>query len=1506
MANYTSTANVILSVNGKQAQKMLSQLEKDARRLEKQISKAATAGDKATMKKLQRELKSTQRVMDQLKGSSASVDSTLRRLDKATPKELNKALKLLQQQLNGIQRGTAAWDAQVAKIRAVKAELQKVNATLTTQKSLWSRMNTWLNNAQTAIMAFAAAVTGLVMAGRKAVQSYADMEEQMANTIKYTRMTAAQVEELNEIFKGMDTRLAREQLNLLAQEGGRLGYNTVASVKEYVEAASIINVALVDLGEGATQTIAKLSNIFGMEQMYGVRDAMLKIGSTVNHLSQNCTAAKPFIVEFAQRMAGIGSTAKMTIPEIMAFAATLDAHGQKVEMSATALQRTIMELFKKPAEMAKKVGLETNTFIETLNKSTTQGVMMFLEALNKLGEDKALAILSPLFQDLGLDGARVSSVLSNLSSHLDFLKWQLGEAAQAFHDGTSASNEYAIFNNTVQAEIDKARKRIGELAIELGEKLYPLMRHIYTSSSAFMRVLNVLVTFIIEHRKAIANVVTVIAVYYSWVVLVKTATVAWHAVLGVGKAVMTAYRTAIILGRIAVMAFTQGVGAATHAMRLLNAVVKTNPFGLILSVIAAVVIAVKALCDRTSEYTKKMREARNTAASFSEELNKEMQNIDTLIGKLEAAKKGTKEYKDIKDEIIKQYGKYLKGLINERGEITNLTAAYKRLAAAARIAAKERSIQTARETADETHRDAFKEQAKKLQQSLIDEGVALRDAVRITNSVVFQLETTGTLTQDIVNELQAIKGNAWQKKGWAQHPVNIVNEMIGQQTEYNETMAAIDNIEREQNPLGTYSETELKRIIPYLEERANANQGGSIVLGLDKPNPTTRQMSAQEVKEFLDEARARLSVLETPTADPVSGNPDFSLSDYTPYESDKERQKREREEAAAARRAEIKARKDFKEALDVPKATWESDTAQNVSDYSAGLKSWTDFLLRKHEIELKYFTDREEVYQRFNLTEDEDYQALLKKKADYEAEWLKKNAALKVEDAKRQQQAEETQAQMDFYTPGNALYGKEEALQQKLFEIRMKYLKQMQAAYNQASEEWHNYQVQIEQTESAEQLRRQKLLAQRIAEWKKRYEYQEASQRLKLELDLLEEAHQKQLISEDEYQRAKADLKKKYATEYMPESAKPQSGSAEQQSLAMKRDMEVIKSLYDQGIIDKKQYEEAKARIERNYRKKSLDGIRQFGSTETNQLLDIYEAWQNFFNATEEDGGNWATRLAALASSVFAVMSAGMQQASAYMQACADIELAKTEKKYDREIELAEGNSYRVKKAEKQKEKEIAKIKSDASRKQFAMQVIQAVAQTATNALNAYGSAAQVPVIGYILAPIAAAMAVAAGAIQIATIKKQQQASEAQGYSEGGFTPPGRKDEAVGVVHAGEWVASQKLVNNPQTRPLLEALDYAQRTNTIGSLTAADVSRSITAPMVLASQPAAAPVVVQSAPPTVVVEQNGEYAATMRRLADRLNEPFVTVNTVAGDHGIQQAQDEYDRLMKNKSPKSRK
>ena len=93
----------------------------------------------------------------------------------------------------------------------------------------------------------------------------------------------------------------------------------------------------------------------------------------------------------------------------------------------------------------------------------------------------------------------------------------------------------------------------------------------------------------------------------------------------------------------------------------------------------------------------------------------------------------------------------------------------------------------------------------------------------------------------------------------------------------------------------------------------------------------------------------------------------------------------------------------------------------------------------------------------------------------------------------------------------------------------------------------------------------------------------------------------------------------------------------------------------------------------------------------------------------------------------------------------------------------------------------------------------------------------------------------------------------------------------------------------------IDELDYAQRTNTIGSLKEADVSRSLTAPMALAQSH-----------PQVIVQESKDLRETIARLNERLDETFVTINTITGDAGIKQAQDKYQRLMNNKSPKSKR
>lgn len=90
---------------------------------------------------------------------------------------------------------------------------------------------------------------------------------------------------------------------------------------------------------------------------------------------------------------------------------------------------------------------------------------------------------------------------------------------------------------------------------------------------------------------------------------------------------------------------------------------------------------------------------------------------------------------------------------------------------------------------------------------------------------------------------------------------------------------------------------------------------------------------------------------------------------------------------------------------------------------------------------------------------------------------------------------------------------------------------------------------------------------------------------------------------------------------------------------------------------------------------------------------------------------------------------------------------------YDKQISAAGNNSAKKKRLEAKRDKEVAAAKSKANKKAMKIEIAQAIASTAMAAINAYSSAAAIPVVGHILGPIAAGLATAAGMLQIATIK---------------------------------------------------------------------------------------------------------------------------------------------------------
>ena len=340
MLNISSRATVELIINGKSAADSLRDLQNKADDLRKKMDACTLSGDTRGAQRYQRQLERTQREINRVTAAGNDFTRTLNNLDKASLSNLRMTLKQLQRQINGLERGTEEWNRHARAIRQVREQINNVNNSLrATNQSFSERALEFINKWQIAIMG-AASITGLVAAARNAVNKYAEMEQEMANVRKYTGMEAKEVEELNEAFKKINTRSSREDLNKLAQEAGRLGKTSQEDVLGFVRAADKINVALDDLGEGATLTLSKLTGIFGDEKRLGTEKALLAVGSVINELSQNCSASAPYLAEFASRMGGVGAQAGMTVQQIMGYAAVLESKNQKLGACSTCLLYT--------------------------------------------------------------------------------------------------------------------------------------------------------------------------------------------------------------------------------------------------------------------------------------------------------------------------------------------------------------------------------------------------------------------------------------------------------------------------------------------------------------------------------------------------------------------------------------------------------------------------------------------------------------------------------------------------------------------------------------------------------------------------------------------------------------------------------------------------------------------------------------------------------------------------------------------------------------------------------------------------------------------------------------------------------------------------------------------------------------------------------------------------------------------------------------------------------------
>lgn len=1361
------------------------------------------------------------------------VNRTMKSLDKASIRDIEYSLRIVNNELKDMERGTEEFRQMTKKAKELKTQLESVRAEGAAQESWINRLADKFNRMQTLAFSLIASLTGLTITMRKSTQDFLDMDSAMANVTKYTGQTMEEVKEMNRSFQKMDTRTSREELNGLAAAAGRLGITSEAAIKDFVDGSDKIRVALGDdLGENAVDQIGKLAQMFGEDKTRGLRGAMLATGSAVNELAQNSSASAAYMVDFTAQLSGVAIQAGITQSEMLGLASALDQNQQEAATSATVFSQLITKMFQEPARFAKIAGLEVKEFSRIMKEDANTGLIKFLESMRSKGGFDAMA---PLFQEMKLDGTRAVGVLSSVASHLDQVRQAQALAFQAYEDGTSVINEFNVQNNTEQAQLDKAKKKFHELSVELGERLLPLMRYVVTTSTLLVKAIYNLTTFIIKYRAEIAYLIVSVTLLTAVYKASTIASYAWYVkeytlmLLHKSHNILIKARIALIgTLRVAVALLTGNITKAAAALNVMRAASLTNPYTALLAVVLSLGYGIYKLYS----YIK----------SSSEEAKRNAEAVKRM-------KDGYNDIKQVQQEAASAHS----------AEITQ--------------------IQTLRRVLENAN-NGIRERRKAL--------VQLQDIVPQYHAT---LTTEGKLINNNTSALDNYVNNL-KKAALAQA---ALNKMAGLNSSLMET--SLLKGQREGNQSFVLKKLASYGFDPRTQEYGSYISGGGFVR--DKQSGTflrhitdeqldgiNRWMKAynynlKKIQEYTNAAEAINNKIDdiqdyatkqgadfTQTSTPaqsVGGSSNTSNSFHDNSEK-KENENKERE-------------RKFKEEMKKYETDMKTSLLDVDAQYTSGQIRYTEYIKQRLEALQTGYDNQLELLKKYGKTETSEYDNLLAKKKEADAQYLKDKAKIDEQDLQRTKVLAEAKIKAMYYDPNNAIYMDEDAMNEALFQNDVQFLLKKKNLYKESAEEYRQLEEEIDDMEFKHKLEQETSFQQKVLKMKEEYLNMGSSRKKDIELKALDEIYWKALISEEEYQQMKLSIMLKYSEKYKTQEQKDKEFANMGLSLAkdmagidentqqpgdaltsiaslftsveqQKKVNEALKELYQEDVLNYDQYIQAKSISDDEFQ---------------NERLKAYAA-------------------------TFSSIASMLGSFSSYSQACADAETAKIQQEYDKQIEAAGNNSAKREKLEEERDEKIKKAKNAANKRAMPIEIAQALASTAAAAINAYASASKV---SFVLGPIAAAAATAAGMAQVAIIKKQHEAQSA-GYYEGGFTGGTNYRRKAGFVHEGEFVANHNAVNNSAIRPALQLIDLAQRNNTVGSLTAADITRSLNT----------GGNAIVSAPVVNVTTDNEALNATINSLHDVLGRLNVILSngrikasvSIDGEDGVAYNLDKYNKM----------
>ena len=703
-------------VNGDAGRKQILDLEYSVTQLTEKVKKQKTELENLE-KQGKKDSQEYRNLAMQLGKNDKALESNRTRLESLrrqqsvntmTMEELRKHINATKIALNSAVPGTENWKRLQKELSISKMRMGELRdgaeATKTTLCSFAKTINQFAGLITGGIAVFYK-ISGALT---KTTGAYLEYDEALTDAMKTTNLSKAGITALSERLKKIDTKTAQNELLALVRAGGKLGVEGADNLLGFTRAADKINVALSDdLGgdaEAAITAIGKMTDIFNLQEEFGIEKAMLKVGSAINELGMASTANEGYIVDFSKRLAGIAPNADISIDKVLGMAATLDKYGQQAETASTAIGQTIMAMFKRTETFAGIAKMPLEEFADLLDKDVNEALLRVLEGMN---DGNGLSSVVAAMDEMHLNGQRASTILGTLSKNVNELRSQQQLANQAFEEGISLDNEFETKNTSLTAQMEKRKKVILENAVAIGQQLMPVLNKVMDVSEIGIGLLSNAISLGMRLKGVIIALAAVYATKKA-IIIGNNAVSKAKIALDKLKVFWTNANRVAILREIATMKnSTTALSAMSASTRLLigvksllvgnlraagiafkafGASVKTamGPVGWIVMGIEAVVGIIALLRNKSGEATKAPREhnkqTKDTASGYVEaktKIDEERRSLENLLESVKKANLGSKERADAIKRINDKYGDYLPNLLTEKSSNEEIETALK-------------------------------------------------------------------------------------------------------------------------------------------------------------------------------------------------------------------------------------------------------------------------------------------------------------------------------------------------------------------------------------------------------------------------------------------------------------------------------------------------------------------------------------------------------------------------------------------------------------------------------------------------------------------------------------------------------------------------------------------------------------------------------------------------------------------------------------------------------------